>query len=998
MTSRLPARLIEGGALFLLAFSPLAFGTVEPWSEAVAELVILGMAVSFVIGSLRNWELRLELPPGWLPALGFLVLIVLQGAIPGWSADPHATRRETVKLFALAAFFVVCWNSYRTRVQAERVLWTMTGVGAFIAVFGILQRMTWNGRMYWIGPEIRGASAFGSYVNRAHFAGLMVVVVPAALVFMLASRRPAAPTRRPLVRTWRDRLREWNSSESTGRALIPSLILVMGGAALVSGSRGGVVALLAALLAMILGSLVHRRSWSGLASRVSLATVLILLAGVWIGGDIVYGTAERLATEVGQPDESFRLHIWSDALQLWRSAPALGTGLGSFDVAFPGVRTLALPVAVAHAESDWLQFLTDTGVVGLVLALLTAGTLLTALLRRVRQGPSPRARSLALAGLVALIGTVVQGIANYNLPVMANWLYLAVALALVRTRSEPAGERAAIKWGASVAVAEPGAPDGGRIAVEPHRPPVASVATASRPAKQPSVATAVITEEPLISQEPAPDGDGRGGDISPLEWTGPGVETAQSAPRFQSGSAVVPVALLAGDLLALAFCAVFAVELRAAWWGSMPTPYPLGLLESAVAWGLLRLLVGLYPGYGLTPPAELRLSTVTTAVAAMGHVTALFLMKETEDVSRLIAFLTWSLLVGVSWTVRALVKEWLIRARLFGEPVVVAGAGPAGALVVRELRANPGIGFVPVAVFDDEPDRWAMAPAGVPVMGPVSAALDARLPHSVRHAIVAMPGLGGRRLVALAQSLGTRYRTVSVVPDLFGLANLWLRPRPLGACLTLEIRNNLLRPSNILLKRALDLVLAIPLGLAALPVVLVAVAAVKLASPGPAFFGQKREGLDGKRIRVWKIRTMYADAEARLEEHLRDPATRAEWSRYMKLRHDPRIVPVVGPFLRRFSIDELPQLWNVVVGEMSLVGPRPFPDYHLVRFSQDFRTLRRRAPSGITGLWQVTRRSEGDLRFQEDGDTYYIRNWSPWLDLWILLRTLRVVLGGRGSY
>jgi O-antigen ligase len=432
MTATWPDRLIEAGALFLLVFTPLAYGTVQPWSEAIAELVVLGMAVTCVLGMLRHWEIRVELPPGWLPAGLFLALVLFQ-AVAGLSADPHATWREALKLLAVAAFFLVCYNTYRTRAQAQRALWTMIATGTLVSLFGIVQRVTWNHRLYWIGPEIEHGAPFGPFVNRAHFAGLMVVIVPLALALVIARTRLASKPntrrhRRP--RTWGDRLREWNSREADSTNLIPFLVLVMGGAALVSGSRGGVVALLAALVAMTVGSLAHGRSWSGRATGLALLTILIVLAGVWIGGDIFYGTVERLAAELERPEESTRVLIWADALGLWRDAPVLGTGLATFGVAFPRFRTIQAPLVFTHAESDWVQLLTDTGVVGLALALAGVASLGLALLGRYRHADSRWARALALAGLVALGGTVVQGIANYNLPIMSNFIYLALALVL----------------------------------------------------------------------------------------------------------------------------------------------------------------------------------------------------------------------------------------------------------------------------------------------------------------------------------------------------------------------------------------------------------------------------------------------------------------------------------------------------------------------------------------------------------------------------------------
>jgi len=420
-------RLIEGAALVLLVFTPLAFGTTERWSEAVAELLVLGMVIVYVVGTVRDWEIRIELPPGWLPATLFLALAAVQ-LVAGWSADAHETRRYLLKLGAVAAFLLVCYNTYRTREQVKRAIWTMMAMGTLISVVGIIQRVTGSERLYGIGPRIEYGAPFGPYVNRAHFAGLMVVVVPAALVLILTGQR--ASGRRPLFRMWRDRLRDWNSTDSGPRGLIPLSIVIMGGAALASGSRGGMVALLVALSAMGIGVLAARRSWSSRAARVLLALVLVVLAGAWIAGDVVYGTAERLAEELGRPQESVRVALWADAFHMWRAAPLLGTGLGTFGFTFPRFRTIPGPRFFSHAESDWVQLLTDTGLFGLAMALLAVVSVGIVLRRMYRATDSRWKKALALAGLVALAGMLVQGMGNFNLPVMSNLLYVALLLAL----------------------------------------------------------------------------------------------------------------------------------------------------------------------------------------------------------------------------------------------------------------------------------------------------------------------------------------------------------------------------------------------------------------------------------------------------------------------------------------------------------------------------------------------------------------------------------------
>jgi O-antigen ligase len=429
MRTAWPERGIEAGALFLLVFTPLAYGTVDRWAEAVAELVILAMALIFILGkAYRDWEVRFELPVGWLPAALFLGLITLQAIVP-MSVDPHATRREALRLLAVAAFFLICWNTYRTRAQVWRAVWTMIGMGTLLAILGIVQRVTWNGHLYWVGPESPTSTVFGPFINRAHFAGLMVIVVPMALALMQSRARRLPPSRRWRT-TWRDRLRDWSAGESSAANLVPFLVLVMGGAALVSGSRGGMLALLAALLAMVVGSVASGRSWIGRAVRVGLATVLIMLAGAWIGWDVLYGTVERLADELGRPTESPRLLIWADAMTLWLRAPVLGTGLGTFGVAFPSVRTTEAPVVYTHAESDWVQLVTDTGVLGLAFGLAALVSVALVLVQRLRQAQGRSARLFALAGLVVLFGTAIQGVGNYNLHIMSGLIYVALAVVL----------------------------------------------------------------------------------------------------------------------------------------------------------------------------------------------------------------------------------------------------------------------------------------------------------------------------------------------------------------------------------------------------------------------------------------------------------------------------------------------------------------------------------------------------------------------------------------
>jgi lipopolysaccharide/colanic/teichoic acid biosynthesis glycosyltransferase len=199
-------------------------------------------------------------------------------------------------------------------------------------------------------------------------------------------------------------------------------------------------------------------------------------------------------------------------------------------------------------------------------------------------------------------------------------------------------------------------------------------------------------------------------------------------------------------------------------------------------------------------------------------------------------------------------------------------------------------------------------------------------------------------------------------------------------------------------KRIVDLTAALLLAIVIAPIVGLAAVLIKICDPGPAFYCQTRIGHGGRLFRMYKLRTMYCDAEQRLKQLIESsPEARREWEAYCKLSRDPRVLGGVGNFLRRSSLDELPQLLNVIQGDMSLVGPRPFPAYHVERFDPAFQSLRASVVPGLTGMWQVSSRSNGNLQTQEIQDTYYIEHWSPWLDVFILLKTLPAALLAHGA-
>jgi Undecaprenyl-phosphate galactose phosphotransferase WbaP len=407
---------------------------------------------------------------------------------------------------------------------------------------------------------------------------------------------------------------------------------------------------------------------------------------------------------------------------------------------------------------------------------------------------------------------------------------------------------------------------------------------------------------------------------------------------------------------------------------------------------------GLYPGVGMTAVEHMRRIFRCITLVYLLLIASMFLVKDWRDDSRGGFLLSWMFSLALVPLGRFVVGRYLCLRPWWGIPVMMLGAGETARTVIGNLRANEVLGYRPVVCLDDDPQKQGNC-LGVPVPGGLAGARYFAGVYRTRCAVIAMPRLPREELVRRLEDWSRVFPKIVIVPDLFGVASLWTAPRDLGGILGLEIQCNLLNPLNQLLKRATDILISAICLVVAAPFLAIAALCIKRGSPGPALYYQEREGKCGERIRVYKLRTMCPNAEETLERYLAgNPAASEEWARFCKLKRDPRVVPGIGSLLRKTSLDELPQLWNILRGEMSLVGPRPFPRYHNERFHPEFQSLRTQVAPGLTGLWQIAARSNGDLEVQRSLDIYYIRNWSPWLDLYILIRTIRTVLAREGAY
>lgn len=407
---------------------------------------------------------------------------------------------------------------------------------------------------------------------------------------------------------------------------------------------------------------------------------------------------------------------------------------------------------------------------------------------------------------------------------------------------------------------------------------------------------------------------------------------------------------------------------------------------------------GQYPGIGMTAVEHLRRLWRGITFICLLLTAAMFLTKNLVGDSRGALTLAWLFSLGVAPVGRWLARQFLQSRSWWGVPVVLLGAGETARVVIRNLNSNRVLGYRPVACLDDAPGKDDFC-EGVPVLGCLLDAAPIAARFGARHAIVADPEMPTEHLIWHLRRCRHIFPKVLLLPNVTNFASLWAEPRDLGGMLALELRHNLLNRWNQIVKRAIDILIATVGLMASAPFLLICALWIRKASPGSALYSQEREGKDGRAFHVLKLRTMYFDSERLLQQHLTaDSESRCEWERYCKLKKDPRILPGVGHFLRKTSLDELPQLWNVLKGEMSLVGPRPFPEYHNSRFDPEFRRVRTQVTPGLTGLWQISARSNGDLQVQQTLDSYYIRNWSLWLDLYILARTILTVLAREGAY
>jgi Undecaprenyl-phosphate galactose phosphotransferase WbaP len=411
---------------------------------------------------------------------------------------------------------------------------------------------------------------------------------------------------------------------------------------------------------------------------------------------------------------------------------------------------------------------------------------------------------------------------------------------------------------------------------------------------------------------------------------------------------------------------------------------------------LIFQIMHLYPGLSLAPAEELR-HLMTGSLMAHGGIIFSRYIEDAEFDAISIAFIISFIFSTVILLIcRSYMHRILNKIHLGGIPAVVYGGGKTGRLIVDRLLNNKKAGYFPVLILDDTPSGENFY-RDIPIIPNTALGPEIVSRYNIKMAIVAMPELEQKEVARLLNYSVSAFRYNVLIPDFFSITNIWMSVRDFDGILGFVTSHKLKMPWNLIIKRFLDLCMVIAGGIIILPVLLLIALLIKISSPGPVLYGQLRLGINGKHFKAYKFRSMTMDAEERLKVLLdSDPQIREEWETNHKLRNDPRITGI-GKFLRRTSFDEFPQLINILKGEMSLVGPRPIVDDEVEKYGEDFSRIFSVKP-GMTGLWQVSGRSDTNYAERVSFDTYYLQSWSIWLDLWVLYKTVGVVLKGKGAY
>jgi exopolysaccharide biosynthesis polyprenyl glycosylphosphotransferase len=460
----------------------------------------------------------------------------------------------------------------------------------------------------------------------------------------------------------------------------------------------------------------------------------------------------------------------------------------------------------------------------------------------------------------------------------------------------------------------------------------------------------------------------------------------------------IRLALLLGDLITISLALYIATWIRPQLWFGQPLKpedvklaWPVYVLALLI-WGAGFLLTDVYNlPKNLRFADELQRLTIAHAAASLAFAGALYFSYRQVSRLQILSFALISFIMLIAFRV-----VFRLILRLFGDKrygtrrVLIVGAGSVGREVANMVVEHRWTGLRMIGFLDDNPEADTI---GYPHFGPLEQTIALVREQHINEVIFALPRHAHTKLANLVAELQALKVNVRVVPDFFDLVFLRSVVEDFGGMPLVTLREPALDPFQRLVKRLFDLLVA-SIGLVVtLPVMGVIAILIRLDSPGPVIFKQQRVGENGRLFSMYKFRTMIHDAETRQPELVQ---TTADGTFIHKFYDDPRVTRV-GRFLRRTSLDELPQLANILSGEMSLVGPRPELPW-LVDKYEPWQRKRFEVPQGLTGWWQVNGRADKPMHQHTEDDLYYIKNYSLWLDIQILWRTIKAVFDRRGAY
>jgi Undecaprenyl-phosphate galactose phosphotransferase WbaP len=468
-------------------------------------------------------------------------------------------------------------------------------------------------------------------------------------------------------------------------------------------------------------------------------------------------------------------------------------------------------------------------------------------------------------------------------------------------------------------------------------------------------------------------------------------------PAIACNRTLTVATLVAADVFAVVTAMCIAITIRLMFHANLTPSAYLPLLTALPLFFLVFSGLNMYPGIATNAIEEFKHTLHAVTLAYLLVIVSTFFIRVGGHFSRIAFGLAWLLTLVLVPMARHAARSFGSRQSWWGVPTVIFGANGTGAAMLKVLADQPTLGLRPIALLREE---GVVSRVNTPedlFVGEFHHAGQLAARNRGCYAILAMPELRASELEEVLNDYSHHFHHVLVLPDLAGMSSLWISARDLGGMLGLEITQRLSQTVPRMIKRSFDLAVTSFAALCILPLIILLYLGVRLSSPGPVFYGQRRLGRDHTMFTAWKFRSMVMNADEVLESHLaEDSELRAEWERDRKLKRDPRVT-AIGRIMRKTSLDELPQLWNVLIGQMSLVGPRPIVTAEVDRYGRRYQHYRRVTP-GITGLWQISGRNNTTYEQRTELDEYYVRNWSVAMDLYILYRTFKTVLFTEGAY